>query len=672
MSQEKNTSTPVQNGNNNTKFVDKHSIPMPKHKQISILEKTYTTQNGYKVSPKNSPAPKTTIIDKVTIDYHLENFIMNRKIALNGGNEIRIDEKNISLHLNNPFVTTFSSQHLQKQENCDGPKNALHNGSSLPHPKRPHSIAIEPQLQRMKGNEENPNLKINSDDAKQREPLYNVPYSSFQKFNDHGSISSPVGHVKSDTGPRMPPAIPQRRSQSIPRQTATNCISTLPVLRPRSLDRNTPMAQQMNYNMKRFSQSGLQNVRDPNGIGMRQSATFHGQPLDPGVIYSNMHEMTAKNIGSIDRKQTRPVSFAYGTVPDQALLEKQLRIYSEQLRTITESVKRYSEQAKLLQELKKQKQQKSNNLSLAQPSQTQSGLQPLHVPSPRDGTNEEVQTPSHQLKLFLESIRSSMRQPECNGELLNDEEENKTKFENGKSDRTLIETIDPRVENPSTDSKTHSDQLHQFLDAIRSNQHETCRVDIKHSNSDNRPLKPLDDVTSSNGTAVAEEKESKNNTVGMLVSSINKSQSLNEENQEKLAINIAKTSRTVDQILDKFHLLAMNAKSADSVEYLKKCSDALKQTSEQIRLFDMAYGARNENSFNGTGTLSNSSEDSSCSTTPGSIREAVQSLLLQPRNGFQIMDDRMALFIDILDTQDKFSQVIILIITYIFATKQSG
>lgn len=48
---------------------------------------------------------------------------------------------------------------------------------------------------------------------------------------------------------------------------------------------------------------------------------------------------------------------------------------------------------------------------------------------------------------------------------------------------------------------------------------------------------------------------------------------------------------------------------------------------------------------------------SSCSTTPGSIREAVQNLLLQPRNGFQILDDRMRLFIDIIDSQDRLSQV---------------
>lgn len=44
-------------------------------------------------------------------------------------------------------------------------------------------------------------------------------------------------------------------------------------------------------------------------------------------------------------------------------------------------------------------------------------------------------------------------------------------------------------------------------------------------------------------------------------------------------------------------------------------------------------------------------------STPSSIREAVQHLLAQPRNGFKIMDDKMSLFIDIMDAQERFSQV---------------
>ncbi|CAG5056994.1 unnamed protein product [Parnassius apollo] len=44
-------------------------------------------------------------------------------------------------------------------------------------------------------------------------------------------------------------------------------------------------------------------------------------------------------------------------------------------------------------------------------------------------------------------------------------------------------------------------------------------------------------------------------------------------------------------------------------------------------------------------------------STPAAVREAVRHLLQQPRNGFPIMDHRLSLFIDILDAQEKFSQV---------------
>lgn len=105
--------------------------------------------------------------------------------------------------------------------------------------------------------------------------------------------------------------------------------------------------------------------------------------------------------------------------------------------------------------------------------------------------------------------------------------------------------------------------------------------------------------------------------------------------------NVTSMSKNMDQILDDFNRMAGMMKTNNSVDYLQKCSDALKQTTEQIRQL-------NGNSY---------SDDSSCSTTPGSIREAVQSLMSQPRNGFQIMDQRMSIFIDILSQQDRFSQV---------------
>lgn len=44
-------------------------------------------------------------------------------------------------------------------------------------------------------------------------------------------------------------------------------------------------------------------------------------------------------------------------------------------------------------------------------------------------------------------------------------------------------------------------------------------------------------------------------------------------------------------------------------------------------------------------------------STPAAVREAVRHLLMQPRNGFPIMDHKLSLFIEILDAQERFSQV---------------
>lgn len=87
---------------------------------------------------------------------------MTRKIALNGGNELRIDDKNISLHLNNPFVTAayaqqiqaqkaFMQHHHQQQQQHFPHNNFIINETisetTIPadqavRPKRPHSIAV--------------------------------------------------------------------------------------------------------------------------------------------------------------------------------------------------------------------------------------------------------------------------------------------------------------------------------------------------------------------------------------------------------------------------------------------------------------------------------------------------------------------------------------------------
>lgn len=45
-------------------------------------------------------------------------------------------------------------------------------------------------------------------------------------------------------------------------------------------------------------------------------------------------------------------------------------------------------------------------------------------------------------------------------------------------------------------------------------------------------------------------------------------------------------------------------------------------------------------------------------STPAAVREAVRHLLQQPRNGFPIMDHKLSLFIEILDAQERFSQVL--------------
>ncbi|XP_058831032.1 dystrophin-like [Topomyia yanbarensis] len=585
---------------------------------------------------------------------------MHRKIALNDGNELRIDNKNISLHINNPFVTTFVTQH-QQQQKCDTAEN-MNSGCSLMRPRRPYSIAVEPQSQRLKNNE----VKCpctNWNEKNNLEHSYNVIYYPVQKHSDHPPSSSPVGSIKSinqdheiytqplpvtaHSNAMISPVVSQTRSQSIPRQNGNKgIINNLPILRPSSLDRNTPLGQHSTVSRKRMTQPGSSTDRISNGIGIRQSATFHGQPADPGVVYSNMSDLTRKDVVPIERKQIRPVSFAYGTVPDQIFLEKQLQLYSEQLRTITESVKRFSEQAKLLQELKKQNYQPSQNNSTVGECNTK----PQRIqPSPAEMTdNERADTPSHQLKLFLESIRSSMREPEKLRK--NDNEDDR---DNDIENNTVIENVEQEAYKPC-------DQLRKCLDSMRSKHVDTEHSNIQSNTSESTTQRPYEHVSTN---SEFEKKVDNSLTTGTnSCDDVNKKNqkyfSFDTENKEKLSLNIAKTSKTVDQILDKFHLLAMNAKSADSVEYLKKCSDALKQTSEQINLFNMAYASGNNSSFYGANNHNNAFDDTQSSTTPGSIREAVQSLLTQPRNGFQIMDDRMALFIDILDTQDKFSQVI--------------
>lgn len=109
---------------------------------------TQTLPNGYRMYPHKIPT-------KAEIDYHLENFIMSRKIALNGGNELRIDDKNISLHLNNPFASAAYAQQIQSQKVFMQQQQSFSNNFIINEtisettlspdqvrPKRPYSIAV--------------------------------------------------------------------------------------------------------------------------------------------------------------------------------------------------------------------------------------------------------------------------------------------------------------------------------------------------------------------------------------------------------------------------------------------------------------------------------------------------------------------------------------------------
>lgn len=105
--------------------------------------------------------------------------------------------------------------------------------------------------------------------------------------------------------------------------------------------------------------------------------------------------------------------------------------------------------------------------------------------------------------------------------------------------------------------------------------------------------------------------------------------------------------------------MADKYKSKGSYDYLRKCSEALRQHSQHLKQMQQQQQQQQANNKNNNGLHNSNINDDiySCATTPGSIREAVQNLLMQPRNGFQILDDRMRLFIDIIDSQDKLSQV---------------
>lgn len=430
--------------------------------------------------------------------------------------------------------------------------------------------------------------------------------------------------------------------------------------------------------------------------GMRQSITFHGQlsrhtANSPGYTSGGMsfgdavtkNEADTSSRPGVRRKVDRPVSFAYGTLRDQTYLENQLRIYSEQLRTITESVRKYSEQAKILSEMKRQQQQQQMKGHLESPQKRSNLIQSDSNIYKEQVNAAEPETPSHQLRAFLDSIRNTMKDSDTEivdgaasvpASLPAAPSSSKSKSENNPPSK-------------SVEAKTPSDQLRQFLDAIRSNQmppneqpddlasaatrFSKFKEKMEHARSKSTPN--FDKYqTSSNVsetfTQVSDNLRIMNEDLAALAAaSPNKKPSI--ANYKLHLTNTAAPATptttspmlqqacharkfgagaggTVDSVLDSFSHLTQNAHSIDTVDYLRKCSEALRHTSNQLRVATMHNN-----------TFTDSGDSSSCSTTPGSIREAVQNLLQQPRNGVQIMDDRMKLFIDILDSQSKFSQV---------------
>lgn len=461
---------------------------------------------------------------------------------------------------------------------------------------------------------------------------------------------------------RPPPIPPSRRfPQQLQQQT----------------QKNSPISVQHPPTCSSFQQRSVPTVP---AIGMRQSITFHGQlnRHTTNTNPSNSNFNGSKNVSDSNtmtrRKADRPVSFAYGTLPDQNYLENQLRMYSEQLRSITESVRKYSEQAKILSEMKRQQQYQKNrqfDLSSPQKSTASPTIPPTAAAAAVAAATitsqpDEFTKSSKNLRLFLESVHQTINEIEhteppppapisSSSSSINQTHKvpfTKTKSESGGiSSKTVSE------------AKTPSDQLRQFLDAIRSNQlPDEDQSDL--SSAADRFSKFKEKMEHSRSKSTPNFNQYQNSTNVNVNESFTKlSDNLRIMNEDLEALAAASPRKNIaaqkpkptaeiekshamdfNQILDKYSQMTNNAYSMDTIDYLRKCSEALRQSTSHMKLANLS------NSFS-------DSADSSCSTTPGSIREAVQNLLQQPRNGVQIMDDRMKLFIDILDSQSKFSQV---------------
>lgn len=649
-----------------------------------------------------------------------------------------------------------------------------------------------------------------------KETLYAALFQQYRQSPTNGQPAPPVPlHRK----PAAAPVVP-RRSQSTPR----------PPLQQQQQQQQAGINGQINGNgnqrprsLDRFN-GGLQSEappiplrRFPNGNGNNNNGTLSRQRspkksssadnmlMSPAGSQVNTMRHSISFHGGQETEngskaeQTRPMSYA-APAPDQAYLEHQLRAYSEQLRTITESVRKYSEQAKLLSELKRQQQlakQSQTNLNLLTPttcnnstgSNGNNNFQPNMI-SPEivskslaslsTSQANEAQTPSNQLRLFLDNIRSSMRQ-EYQQHMPDDVLKPTSTLKRNGTDSLVTSNTAAKPEVEAT--PTPSDQLRQFLDAIRANkipesvdkpkmtssqtldsfiskplqmpdvtsgtpgggvvggqatsggvavngqtngiptrrrpkssiipsssngkleqrEHSLVTSESFHQISDNlrlmsedlqalSPSKAIPSSASSNSLkSLAANGGSSLTTELRVITSSPYSTSpklqqmvMSKSNSSLGSVTTPSSATTTpstapmitdfNEILDSFQAMADKYKSKGSYDYLRKCSEALRQHSLQLKLQQQhqahqqqqlpAHQQQQQQQIqNGFASDDNSS---SCSTTPGSIREAVQNLLLQPRNGFQILDDRMRLFIDIIDSQDRLSQVglMVLLIEY--------
>ncbi|XP_070137508.1 dystrophin isoform X14 [Drosophila bipectinata] len=640
-----------------------------------------------------------------------------------------------------------------------------------------------------------------------KESIYAALLQQYRQSPTNGQPAPPVPlHRK----PAVAPVVP-RRSQSTPRpplqqqqqqqqQAGLNGqVNGNGTQRPRSLDRFNGglQSEAPPIPLRRFANG---NSGNNNGTLGRQKSPKKSNSADnmlmspAGSQVNTMRHSISFHGGQETEngpkaEQARPLSYA-APAPDQAYLEHQLRAYSEQLRTITESVRKYSEQAKLLSELKRQQQlakQSQTNLNLLTPTSCNSSsagtnnnnnFQPNMI-SPEivskslaslsTSQANEAQTPSNQLRLFLDNIRSSMRQ-EYQQHMPEDVLKPTATMKRNSAEVQSGPPAAPPVKPEPEAAPTPSDQLRQFLDAIRANkipenvdkpkmtssqtldsfiskplqmpdvtsgtpgggvapgsvagsglangqsnglptrrrpkssilpstsngkleqrEHSLVTSESFHQISDNlrlmsedlQALSPSKAVPSSSSSHSLKTLASNGNsslttelrviTTSPYSTSPKLQQMVMSKSNSSLGSVTTPSSATTtpstapmitdfNEILDSFQAMADKYKSKGSYDYLRKCSDALRQHSMQLKLQQQQQQMHQQHLPNHQQQQQQfqngftSDDSSSCSTTPGSIREAVQNLLLQPRNGFQILDDRMRLFIDIIDSQDRLSQ----------------